>query len=47
MLIKSIEKKDPGERDERDEVFLELAKTSCDWTDRAFIDPILKECKTA
>ena len=47
MLIKSIEKKDPKERDERDEGFLELARTSCDWTDRSYIGPILEECKKA
>lgn len=47
MLIKSIEKKDPKERDERDEGFLELARTSCDWTDKSYIGPILEECKTA
>ena len=47
MLIKSIEKKDPKERDERDEGFLELARTSCDWTDKSYIGPILEECKKA
>ena len=47
LLGKSVAKKDPAEREVWETALVDSAGAAHDWTDRAFIDPIIKECKTA
>lgn len=43
MLRKSVEKKPPEEHEPWEKALMEVGATSCDWTDRKHLEPILNE----
>ena len=47
MLVKSVAKKDPAQREVWETALVDASASACDWTDKSYIGPILEECKTA
>ncbi|MBR3464828.1 MAG: flavodoxin [Clostridiales bacterium] len=47
MLVKAVAKKDPAQREVWETALVEASETACDWTDKAYITPILETCGIA
>ena len=47
MLVKSVSKKDPAQREVWETALVEASESAHDWTDKSFIAPILEACKIA
>lgn len=47
MLVKAVAKKDPAQREVWETALVEASETACDWTDKAYITPILEICGIA
>ena len=42
MLIKAVSKKDPADYEIWEKAIMEARENKCDWTDKKYLDPILK-----
>ena len=42
MLIKEVSKKDPADYEIWEKAIMEARENKCDWTDKKYLDPILK-----
>ena len=47
MLVKAVSKKDPAQREVWETALVEASETACDWSDKAYITPILEICGIA
>ncbi len=47
MLIKSLSKKDPKDMEVWETALVEAGQKKSDWTDRANLEPVIRECQTA